>query len=185
MLVFAVGLQCVPMTVATKEHAADSRSTLADVAVVQVAADTGSCCAATAVVLKGQGLQILPAADGTTPVRGASDCWPGSTGMDQDTAMFEARPCDTCPRFMTTEQPLSSSRSDCKALPGYTAGSGSQPTACGIGTYKPLVGNGACTPCPANTSTLSLASTSVDNCTGVLMSALAGPRLIELNPSPF
>ncbi|KAF6254888.1 hypothetical protein COO60DRAFT_1641974 [Scenedesmus sp. NREL 46B-D3] len=72
-------------------------------------------------VLKGQGLQMLPSssAAGNAPTRGAVDCWPGSVGMAVDTVIFNARPCDTCPRFMTTEQPLSSSKSDCKALPGY------------------------------------------------------------------
>jgi hypothetical protein len=125
--------------------------------------------AAPAVVLQGQGLQILPSADGTTPIRAAVDCWAGSTGMAQDTVMFQARPCDTCPRFMTTELPLASNRSACKALAGYTTVSGSQPiaaVACEIGSYKAVLGNEACTLCPSNTSTLSIASISVDNCTG-------------------
>ncbi|WIA16346.1 hypothetical protein OEZ85_013044 [Tetradesmus obliquus] len=121
-------------------------------------------------VLKGQGLQILWTSDGTTPVRGAVDCWPGSTGMAQDTVMFQARPCDTCPRFMTTEQALSSSRSDCKALPGYIPAPGpdtpSGGVACPIGTYKPTIGNDpTCSRCPGNTSTPGAGSTDVTNCT--------------------
>jgi hypothetical protein len=125
--------------------------------------------AAPAVVLQGQGLQILPSADGTMPIRAAVNCWAGSTGMAQDTVMFNARPCDTYPRFMTTEQPLASSRSACKATAGYTAVNGSQPiaaVACDIGSYKAVLGNEACTLCPGNSSTPSIASISVDNCTG-------------------
>ncbi|WIA36544.1 hypothetical protein OEZ86_007836 [Tetradesmus obliquus] len=121
-------------------------------------------------VLRGQGLQILWTSDGTTPVRGAIDCWPGSTGMAADTVMFQARPCDTCPRFMTTEQALSSSRSDCKALPGYFPAPGpdtpSGGVACPIGTYKPTIGNDpTCSRCPGNTSTPGAGSTDVTNCT--------------------
>jgi hypothetical protein len=131
------------------------------------------CYAATAVVLKGQGLQILSSSDGAAPVRGAVDCWLGSTGMAQDTVMFNARPCDTCPRSMTTLQPLSSNRSDCRAVAGYTAVVGSQPpsaaVACDIGYYKPTIGNEACTMCPSNTSTLSTASISIANCTGEMI----------------
>ncbi|KAF6254887.1 hypothetical protein COO60DRAFT_1703096 [Scenedesmus sp. NREL 46B-D3] len=147
-------------------------------------------------VLKGQGLQMLPSssAAGNAPTRGAVDCWPGSVGMAVDTVIFNARPCDTCPRFMTTEQPLSSSKSDCKALPGYIPVAGSDPptgaSACPIGTFKPNIGNdAACTRCPGSTSTTDVGSVSAANCTVCLPGfggwSPAGPACSLCDPGTY
>jgi hypothetical protein len=123
-------------------------------------------------VLQGQGLQM--SAD--VRVRQAVDCWQGSVGMSTDTPALYARPCETCPRFMTTLQPLSTSFSACRAIPGYTPWNNTEAVIgvpCAIGFYKPTLSNDNCTQCPAYTSTLRTASISVNNCTGEQHAAAA------------
>lgn len=127
-------------------------------------------CPCPAVVLRGQGLQMMrDPVLGT--VRTALDCWVGSIGMSEDTPVRLAKPCDTCPRDMTTLGVRSSNRSECIALPGYTVQEIPElnitvAVPCAQGSYKGGLGNEACTPCPSNTNTPSVGATSITQCTG-------------------
>ncbi|KAL8271945.1 hypothetical protein Esti_004069 [Eimeria stiedai] len=72
-----------------------------------------------------------------------------------------------CPAFQTTSGPASSSSKDCVCAAGYYR-RGEECVPCGLLTYKPLIGDQACTACPqpaasAASSQLILASSSPDS----------------------
>ncbi|KAL8449815.1 hypothetical protein Emed_002778 [Eimeria media] len=72
-----------------------------------------------------------------------------------------------CPAFQTTSGPASSSSKDCVCTAGYYR-RGEECVPCGLLTYKPLIGDQACTACPqpaasAASNQLILASSSPDS----------------------
>jgi len=71
--------------------------------------------------------------------------------------------CSMCPVGMTSA-PASIVKGDCKCLAGYTAlADASECSACSMGMYKNTVGTGACTACPADTSS-ARGSTNLGDC---------------------
>lgn len=65
-----------------------------------------------------------------------------------------------CPSF-STSSPLSTTVDDCQCVKGY---SGDTCSACAAGTYKNLVSDAACTPCPNNTYSTNLGATNISQC---------------------
>ncbi|KAJ1466995.1 hypothetical protein T484DRAFT_1662023, partial [Baffinella frigidus] len=72
--------------------------------------------------------------------------------------------CVQCPAGSVTVGPGSVAAADCVCARGWTLSPGMQwCETCGVGTYKPETGTGACWACPSGTNS-SLASTAVGNC---------------------
>jgi hypothetical protein len=72
--------------------------------------------------------------------------------------------CSLCPTGSTTLTQGSITLTQCVAPPGFEGGDGSTASPCALGYYKDIYGSSACQKCRDQSTTLSVGSTSVDDC---------------------
>lgn len=100
----------------------------------------------------------------------SSMCCPCEIGSEKYTIEFAA--CIACPSFSRLNKSLPHDMKSCQCLPGYTDeiqdrshDSDDMCSPCPIGFFKSVHGNGACTACSGNKTTLCESSTHEKNCT--------------------